>query len=42
MCKRCITYLFVLALKIHCECLSPFFCAIFIFEVDGDYVVPYL
>lgn len=42
MCKRSITYLFVFALKIHCECLSPYFCAIFILELDGHDVVPHL
>ena len=36
------TYPFVLALKIPCELLSPLFFAIFIFEVDGNYVVPHL
>lgn len=36
------TYLFVYALKVHCECLSPAVAAFFVTEADGDDVVPQL
>lgn len=36
------TYPLVLPLKIHSEYLPPLCCAILIFKVDGDYVVPHL